>query len=185
MRQITPTTSSPQPRFSPGYDCELPSDARTELVMPKRSRILKRPQPPALDPTTRGRLILLGFAVLVMAAGLAALWRQGETERVSNQAISPLPTPQSTPTPSRSQNGQLRLSAESPAPRAALISVPYWVNLPDGRHILVNYRGEVPDVWALPPQHGINNAMYHDLESGHDWIWTVPINSNIPMWIDP
>jgi hypothetical protein len=33
-----------------GYDCELPSDVRTELVAPKRPRILARPVQEPPDP---------------------------------------------------------------------------------------------------------------------------------------
>jgi hypothetical protein len=181
---MTPTRQdhSARRRFSTdNFDCELPPAARTELTQPRRPRILAR----AKDPLPIGRLIMLGFAVLVMIAGIGALWHKGEAERVkTDQAILPaLSTPIATP--SHSQTVQPRLATQPPAPRAELISTPHWVNMPDGRNILVHYKGEVPDVWALPPQHGINNAMYHVLEDGNYWIWTVPLNSNIPMWIDP
>jgi hypothetical protein len=64
----------------------------------------------------------------------------------------------------------------------------YWVDIPDGRHILINYRGTVPFANALPrqPAGGANNAAYYDSKSGNLWIWTVPAGtSNVPMWIDP
>jgi hypothetical protein len=64
----------------------------------------------------------------------------------------------------------------------------YWVDLPDGRRIVVNYRGSVDSYWTLPcqPAGGANNAMYTDLDSGLSWIWTVPAGaSNVPQWIDP
>jgi hypothetical protein len=91
---------------------------------------------------------------------------------------------------------------EFPAPalhRADLVSNPwvapraiptgrYWLNLPDGRHILVNYRGEVADYAHLPaqPPGGANNAAYYDQGTGNTWIWTVPAGaSNVAQWIDP
>jgi hypothetical protein len=64
----------------------------------------------------------------------------------------------------------------------------YWVDMPDKRHILINYKGTVPNFGALPtqPPGGANNAAYVDLATGNTWIWTVPVGaSNIPQWIDP
>jgi hypothetical protein len=64
----------------------------------------------------------------------------------------------------------------------------YWVTLPDGRKILVNFKGSVDHACNLPkqPAGGANNAMYVDRATGTDWIWTVPAGaSNVPTWIDP
>jgi len=86
-----------------------------------------------------------------------------------------------------------------PAPRAEPVTGPlgadgqpmlsghqYYINMPDGRHLLVNYKGYVPHASDLPRQHGINNAMYTDAATGVDWIWTVPATGpNVPQWIDP
>jgi hypothetical protein len=64
----------------------------------------------------------------------------------------------------------------------------YTVTMPDGRTILVNYRGFVDHACNLPrqPRGGANNAMYTDRATGLNWIWTVPQGpSNVPQWIDP
>jgi len=64
----------------------------------------------------------------------------------------------------------------------------YYVSMPDGRNILVNYKGWVDHACNLPrqPKGGANNAAYTDAATGHTWIWTVPAGtSNVPRWIDP
>jgi len=61
----------------------------------------------------------------------------------------------------------------------------YYVKMPDGRNILVNFRGIVSHPCNLPRQTGINNAAYSD-SLGRLWVWTVPVfGPNIPCWIDP
>ena len=57
------------PRFDAGYECELPSGVRTELVgaPPKRPRILGSPQPATREPAAKGWLLLGAlFAVLIV-----------------------------------------------------------------------------------------------------------------------
>lgn len=62
----------------------------------------------------------------------------------------------------------------------------YHVGMPDGRNILVNYKGWVPHAFNLPRQHGINNAAYTEVATGHTWVWTVPATGpNVPQWLDP
>jgi hypothetical protein len=83
MRQNTPedtTARTASPRFSTDeFDCELPPEVRTELVAPKRPRILGRP---VKVPPGR-RVIVLAVLVLVLAVGVVvAFWswqRQSET----------------------------------------------------------------------------------------------------------
>ena len=64
----------------------------------------------------------------------------------------------------------------------------YYVTMPDGRHLLVNYKGWVDHACNLPrqPKGGANNAAYTEAATGHMWIWTVPAGTNnVPQWIDP
>jgi hypothetical protein len=64
----------------------------------------------------------------------------------------------------------------------------YYVTLPepDGRHILVNYKGWIPHACMLPRQHGVTNSMFTDEATGVNWIWTIPVSgSTVPRWIDP
>ena len=64
----------------------------------------------------------------------------------------------------------------------------YYVSMPDGRHLLVNYKGWIDHACNLPkqPKGGANNAADTDQATGHTWIYTVPaIGPNVPQWIDP
>jgi hypothetical protein len=64
----------------------------------------------------------------------------------------------------------------------------YYVSMPDGRRLLINYRGVVDHAYELPkqPLGGANNAAYTETATGSTWIWTVPAGaSNVPRWIDP
>src|SRR6266481_4007082 len=49
MRQ--PTQDYSARRFSPEFDCQLPPDVRTELLRPRRVRILIPPPPPPQKPS--------------------------------------------------------------------------------------------------------------------------------------
>lgn len=65
----------------------------------------------------------------------------------------------------------------------------YWIVIPppDNRCIKVHYKGKVPNFAALPkqPAGGASNACYIAEDTNTDWIWTVPIQNNVPQWIDP
>lgn len=60
----------------------------------------------------------------------------------------------------------------------------YWVQMPDGRRIEVNYRGTAGDYGLLPPQGPrSNNAAYSIYDTL--WIWTLAPDGSGPSWIDP
>jgi hypothetical protein len=86
---------------------------------------------------------------------------------------------------------ELKQEAAHPTPSPLAQWVPgtqYRVSMPDGRTILVNFKGWVDHACNLPrqPAGGANNAMYFDSKTGVGWIWTVPVGaSNVPRWIDP
>jgi len=65
------------------FDTELPPSARTELVAPRRPRILGRKTPATLpEPSTKGPLYLvLLVAAMVIGGAATTLWRQQEAER--------------------------------------------------------------------------------------------------------
>jgi hypothetical protein len=144
------------------------------------------------DPVARtGRwawISLVLFPVFVCAV----LFRsQNQPQPIAVAAAAPSPAPVIAATPAPIQ----------PVPRAEPVSGPltttgepmlsgrqYFVNMPDGRRLLVNYRGWVDHACNLPsqPLGGANNAAYTDSATGHTWIWTVPAGvSNVPRWIDP
>jgi hypothetical protein len=122
----------------------------------------------------------------------------------ARHAATPAPTPVAVPPPIAAATPAPAVVTATPVPvqpvpRAEPVAGPltkegqpmfsgrqYYVTMPDGRTLLVNYRGFVPHACMLPRQHGINNAMYTDAATGLNWIWTVPASaSNVPQWIDP
>jgi hypothetical protein len=137
------------------------------------------------------------LAVIVLVAGALA-WVTNRSTHLNENGYS-LP-PMGEPDAPAAPIGQP--APQRIAPRAALVKSPprvrraelvvpqagnsYWVQMPDGRKIVINYMGELLDKAHLPVQHGITNAAYHTLADNSTWIWTVPVGaSNIPEWIDP
>jgi hypothetical protein len=99
------------------------------------------------------------------AAREAQVGRELEEERLHP---APQPTPQPTP--------------------QWVVGTQYWVKMPDGRTILINFKGWVDHACNLPrqPAGGANNAMYIESATGTSWVWTIPASgSNVPRWIDP
>ena len=149
---MQPTNQSP-PRFSTvEFDCELPPEVRTELLQPKRARMLGRsPAPPKkrswLDSVrSRGHpalgwllalivLVLLGAVVYLSwpspANRAAALQesaaRSREVEQQADRALEALrtPAPIVRPTPtSMPTPTSTPVVVPTPAPRAALVKLP-------------------------------------------------------------
>jgi hypothetical protein len=92
-------------RYSVGYDCELPSIARTELIGQRRPPIpplIDRPIPVAPKPGKR-RAIYVALAALCGVALLAPAinaWRQTTAERAktTKAILQPTPAPQPSAT---------------------------------------------------------------------------------------
>jgi len=138
--------------------------------------------------------ILIGLACLYVAATRHRTLPPLDV-RVEPPAVT-LPAPAPGP-----QLAQGPTSSVTIAPRAERVTGPlttagrpmvsgnqYYVTMPDGRHLLVNWKGWVEHASNLPrqPKGGANNAAYTEAATGHMWIWTVPAGtSNIPRWIDP
>jgi len=104
-----------------GYDCELPTGVRTELVAPKRPRILGRKTSLKLNPAAKWPLYLAALIAVLIVGGVALLWRQWETERASStgaisQPLAPQPTPAPTsfPTPDPTKSPWQQSSAQHP-----------------------------------------------------------------------
>jgi hypothetical protein len=144
--------------------------------------------------------VILPFLILVFLC--AALIRgQKQSPPVQPQTISKAEESHTRPADDGKSAGQLFPVPVQPVPRAEPVSGPlttagqpmlsgrqYFVSMPDGRHLLVNWRGWVDHACNLPkqPLGGANNAAYTDAATGHTWIWTVPAGpSNVPRWIDP
>ena len=139
----------PPPGYDNGYECELPADVRTELVEPRRPRILGRNTQSRLNPATKWPLYLVVLIAVVIVRGVATTWRQewtaerAKTSKAITQPLAPQPTPTPitpapAPGPARSwqeylaqhpeqfsyRNAAPRAELVKPAPRAALVKLP-------------------------------------------------------------
>jgi hypothetical protein len=88
MRHDTPTNNPPR---TANFDCELPDDARDELVASRRPRILGRPS----NASDRRRVIVLAVLVLSLAAGVVAAlwsWQRPSVMPAAHPVASPQPT---------------------------------------------------------------------------------------------
>ena len=114
-------------RFDPNsFDCELPPDARSELVRPKRPVILKRP--PVYQPPGRSNILKLGCSIFVVALLLVAAFTNRQPQN-SRSTPTAQPTPASVVQPSPAQREQ-PLSPPPPvvsAPRARLVLHKRWM----------------------------------------------------------
>jgi hypothetical protein len=140
-------TENTPPGYDAGYECELPPDVRTELVAPKRPRILGRSKKVVLEPALKTRLsLVLLVAALVIGGLVINLWRQSgnlekqgsqkveraKTNKAISQPLAQEPTPQPTPTPGPTVSTWREYIAQhpeqfpfaKPAPRAALVKLP-------------------------------------------------------------
>jgi len=109
-----------------GYDCELPTGVRTELVAPKRPRILGRKTSLKLNPAAKWPLYLAALIAVLIVGGAALLWRQQEAERASSkravsQPLAPQPAQTAAPTPGPARSWGEYLTNKAPAPRATLV----------------------------------------------------------------
>ena len=66
------------------FDTELPPEVLTELVAPRRPRILGRKTTPGLNRGAKWPLYLAALIAVGIVGGVALLWRQWETERASS-----------------------------------------------------------------------------------------------------
>jgi hypothetical protein len=127
------------------FDCELPPDALTELVAPRRPRILGRKPSHGLNRTAKWPLYLAAIIAAVVVGATVASWRRdGTTERAkTSKAIleptpAPQPAPASTPVPlpagradrwkpylaEQQQTTVRRAELVKPVPRAELVRLP-------------------------------------------------------------
>jgi hypothetical protein len=83
------------PSYDAGYDCQLPPDARTELLQPRRARILGRPPQPPQRPSWLESVrswfnaAILGLCGLFFLVALCAVvsWFSAKHERQPGQPI--------------------------------------------------------------------------------------------------
>jgi hypothetical protein len=161
----------------------VPNHTTTKVQLPPRHPVTKLIN----TWTVCVAAILFGFGSLYMAA------LKHHPAR-SSQPYIPDATPVSATIAPPPAPAQIAARAELVTGPLTSTGVPmlsgnqYYVTMPDGRHILINYKGWVEHANNLPaqPKGGANNAAYTDTATGHMWIWTVPAGtSNVPQWIDP
>jgi hypothetical protein len=130
MQQNTPEdpkARTDSPRFSiDDFECELPPEVRTELLQPKRPKMLGRQVKGRYGP----RAIVLAVLVLLLAAGIVVALLgailTGLHDKPATQPSTPVqapsvqPTPAATPVATPPPVG----IAPTPSPRAALVKLP-------------------------------------------------------------
>jgi hypothetical protein len=164
-----------RPPFSaqPPYDQELPPGYWETCR--------KNSPPPKRAPWRAG---VVGLFLLINLTGLLIhLSQQKSVPLAAAPAAVTQPSPAYTPPVE-----VLRALPADPPPVQMVPGRAYWVDLPDSRHLKVNFKGWVNHACNLPkqPPGGANNAMYTDLSTGVSWVWTVPAHGpNTPRWIDP
>ena len=94
---------------------------RTELVTPKRSRILDPKRSGTLNSAVTWPLYLALLVTVVVVGGTVATWRQEQTAeraKTSKAILQPTPTPQPAPTSTAGPGGSQTSSANKSAARA-------------------------------------------------------------------
>ena len=197
------------PRYDAGYECELPPGVRSELVAPRRPRILGDSKRATLDgPAVKGRLYLLLLALMIGAAA-ATSWYQWNAERArSRQAISQSLAPQPAPTPDPAVNtwrAQLAGHPEQfpyanaaprtapvklPPPKAQLVRLPEWrvgetrpVTMPYNLEVLATLKGRLDAEWMLPTSG--NHIGDTWIVGNTPWLWLVAPGATHADWLDP
>ena len=195
-------------RYNPGYDTELPEQARLELDRPRRPRILGRKTKSTLKKSPKWPLYLALHITIVVVGGTMATWRQEPTAERTNKAISqllvpqPAPTPM-TPAPGRASRWTLYLATQqTPAPRATLVKLPppraqlvgdlsplipgkrYLATMPyDNLEVLATFRGWLPSQDDLPSHPNAIGDMY--LVGNVPFVWLFAPDATHADWIDP
>jgi hypothetical protein len=202
MRQTQQDTTAR--RFSsPNFDCEMPADARTELLLrPKRLRILVPPTPPPAPPEPKRpgwmrhprAAAAVGLCALLLTVALVAM--RIPTVHHEAPVVQPEPVPTAAPAPAASW--------EVPAPRAMLVPVPVrratlfrlpgqelgvykWCQLPPawgGGTVSARYMGTIERFSQIPPN-PVPGDLWNITETGNSWIFCTPIGYDHAAWIDP
>jgi hypothetical protein len=139
--------------ISPLFDTELPSDARSELLRPRRAPILT--QPPRPKPSKRAIATALGYWLLLLAAIAIASLTFHPAPLV---AVHPTSTAQPTPTVHPTVAPQKVAPRAQPAvPKATLVALPEWhvgqegiLKMPYGLEVKARLLGHSEDELYLP-----------------------------------
>jgi hypothetical protein len=192
-------------RISPSFDTELPPDARSELIRPRRPVILHRP---VYEPPDRSGILKWADSILVVAIlliGVITNHQQNERAPKQNAPIAPTPGPSVQPSPTPAQPAvqppvtQTRLVQRPapraellklPPPRAQLVRLPEWqigetrpVMMPYNIEVLARYEGRLTSEAVLPTN---GNAIGDTWAVGDNvWVWLVAPGTSTAQWVDP
>jgi hypothetical protein len=184
--------------FDDQFDCQLPEEARTELLgeipPPNPCRSRKIPYRPAPPPAKR-----LGGAAVIGAIAIVALFLYAVSRTDGPSTFTAPPESRSVLPPLPSQPVEVRRALPVEVRRAlptALRALPInsvpsvvptvgWqsIRMLDGSIIPVHYEGELPSSAALPSQ---GRFIGEEYSTGNtSWIWTQPAGTNVASWVDP
>jgi hypothetical protein len=196
MRQDIPEDITARTaRFSiDDFDCELPPEVRSELVAPRRPRMLGRP----MKGLHRRRVIVLAVLVLLLVAVIVAIALIRHQAPTITPTVLPTASPQPTPAlvvpvqpiqphvsaPPRAQLLKL------PAPRATLVALPEWrvgeqrrLLMPYGLEVVGRLRGHSEDELYLPTNGNTIGDTW--LVENTPWVWITVPGTSAPTWVDP
>jgi hypothetical protein len=197
--------------FSAGYDCELPSSVRSELLKSRRGSSrqsppqprITRPIPAKTSRLRRPLLLMAGLLIVVLALASYNLWYRGQSAQRSGTspvvgqsfmtAAPTVSTRRLPPSPPGPQVVVPRAVRVHRIPRAQLVDPPPAGVLVVGSHYLlvlpyqiecrVTYRGESPSVEELPSR----GNQIGDMRTigATPWIWIWAPGASRATWIDP
>jgi hypothetical protein len=186
--------------FDEQFDCQLPEEARTELLYRIREIAAYQPGNPNL-PVRRIRksaqekraVTAAARAVIGTIAIVVFLYAVLRTDGPSTSTARSVPTPILSPPVEVRRALPVEVRRALPAVPRALpvdlsantVSNAQWqpIRMPDGTIVNVSYQGELPSSAALPPQgHFVGEAYSTGTTS---WVWMTPAGANFPSWVDP
>jgi hypothetical protein len=170
------------------------SNPDEELKIPDRYAQYRARHPlPRATKAINGWIVVLTATLIGLCVALLSRQNHPALPKPPVALVTPAPVVASSPVPVQAATPVPIVPRADPvvgplttggAPM--LSSNQYYVRMPDGRNLLVNYKGWVDHACNLPrqPKGGANNAAYTEAATGHTWIWTVPAGtSNVPQWI--
>lgn len=175
----------------PPYDRNLPPEYWEELKTPDRRPRTQPPRKPIKGikaPILRTAVVLLAMLCIAFLAGRRPSLPKPEPVAAATPAPALALSPTPSPVPVQSAPRALPVAGPLTSVGTPMLSgSQYYVAMPDGRQLLINYKGWVDHACNLPrqPKGGADNAAYTEAATGYTWIWTVPIDSNVPKWLDP
>ena len=182
------------------YERELPKEYWEQLRSKDRYAQYRQQHPIKRPPPKTDKALIACLFLVVVTLLAVVLKPQPAPVRPAVAVATPTPTPPASPSPVPViQQADRSIPSVTIAPRAEPVAGPmttegvqmlsgnqYWVTMPDGRRLLINYMGSVARPFDLPRfKGGANNRAYADNLGHHLWIWTLPERGTIPQWLDP